>query len=218
MRGTLPLLVCTLLLTACGSDPQELAERSSADSLRAAVAVELRQASLRDREQASVEQERAERDAEAAAARRCEAVATLPASITEIVRDPKEYAAADPCGTKLIDEVVARFVRTNDKAYLEALDALSLGGDSKTNEALGDAVLDLFRARPVELIRHLYDLQGDPASTDVDALLVSVVQLGDDDELDGEVRAILRRLDRGVDLSTDQKRYLARLESQFWGT
>ncbi|MBC8145700.1 MAG: hypothetical protein H7X80_08940 [bacterium] len=59
-------------------------------------------------------------------------------------------------------------------------------------------------------------LQGDPAATDVGALLITEIQLGRTDEFDNEIHGILDKLEGGSDLSTDQKRFLSRIESQFW--
>jgi hypothetical protein len=218
MRRLLLPLLCTPLFFGCESDPRDPKAIAEADSLRAAVAVEIREASLRDKEREVADRDREAREREVAERRRCDAADGLPASIERIMSEPREYAANDACSARLMDALVERFIHTNEKQYLETLDALSRAGDSKTNEILGSAVLDLFRARPVELIQHLYSLQGDPASTEVDALLVSEIQLGRNSAFDSEIRTILERLELGDDLTTDQKRYLARIESQFWAS
>ena len=218
MRRILTIVTSIALLAGCADDGPDDAERASTDSLRNAVAVEIRQAEARDRAERLIEEEQMRRQREADARRRCSALERMPASLAEIIEEPKLYAATDSCAAKLMDEIVARFVRTNEKQYLTALDALSRAGDGKTNELLGGAVLDLFRARPVKLVQHLYSLQGDPTATDVDALLVSEIQLGRNSAFDDEITRILHRLENGAELSTDQKRYLSRIESQFWAS
>jgi hypothetical protein len=218
MRGFLLLLLSVPLFVACGGDPKERAAESTADSLRAAVAVELRQTAAREKERQTLDRARDEREREGAERRRCEAARSLPTSLEKIMSSPRDFVSNDTCSAVLMDELVARFVSTNEKQYLEALDALSRAGDSKSNEIIGSAVLDLFRARPVELVRHLYSMQGDPASTEVDALLVSEIQLGRNSAFDDEIRQILERLESGTDLTMDQKRFLARIESQMWAS
>lgn len=218
MRNTLRILIAAALLAGCASDPRQAADQFAADSLRAVVDVEIRQAAARQKVEAQAEREREAREDEIASAQRCDAAQGLPASLEKIMAEPRLYAAGDECARTLLDAIVTRFARTNEKQYLEALDALSRAGDSKSNEVIGKAVLDIFRARPVELVRHLYDLQGDPASTEVDALLVTEIQLGRNSSFDDEIHALLERLESGVDLTTDQKRYLARIESQMWAS
>jgi hypothetical protein len=218
MRRTVRILLALPLLAGCASDPKEEAEQWARDSIRAVVDVEIRQAAARQKVEAQAEREREDKEHAVAVAKRCQAVAGLPGSLEKVIAEPRLYAGGDTCARDLMDAIVERFTRTNEKQYLEALDALSLAGDSKSNEALGNAVLDLFRARPIELIRHLYDLQGDPAATEVDALLVTEIQLGRNSSFTEEIQAILDRLETGVELSTDEKRYLARIESQMWAT
>lgn len=218
MHRSLPPLACLLLLVGCASDPKELADESQADSIRALVDVEIRQAAARQKVESQAEREREDAEHAVATRKRCEAAGGLPATLEKIMAEPRLYVGGDTCARELTEALVERFTRSNEKQYLEALDALSRAADSKSNEVLGNAVLDLFRARPVELVRHLYDLQGDPAATEVDALLVTEIQLGRNSAFDNEIRAILERLESGVDLTTDQKRYLARIESQMWAS
>ena len=212
MKNPLRLAVAGLLLAGCASDTDTTSDEYSADSLRAAVAVEISQAAAKQKVEERAERQRREKENAALAERRCSAASLLPGSLRVVMEEPRNYVGADSCAQQLLDGIVTRFVRTNEKQYLEALDALSRVSDSKSTEVMGNAVLDLFRTRPVELVRHLYDLQGDPSATEVDALLVTEIQLGRNSTFDNEIRQILERLETGAELTTDQKRFLARID------
>ncbi|MBC8146273.1 MAG: hypothetical protein H7X80_11870, partial [bacterium] len=156
-------IVCLTLVGACNSGKMERASEVSTDSLRSAVAVDIRQASSTDdariqADRARAESARADVERDADARHRCKAAASLPQSIDKILAEPKDYVGNDSCAAVLADAVVARFIRSNDKQYLAVLDALSRAADSKSTELLGAAVLDLFRAKPIELVKHLYML------------------------------------------------------------
>lgn len=216
MTRGLFVLAVALPFAACDSSKTNRMSSVSVDSLRSEVGVAVRTASDEDDARRRSEKVIAESERSSNERRRCDAASNLPESIDLIVEKPKDYVGDDSCAAVLADALVERFVRSDEKKYLEALDILSRAADSKSTELLGAAVLDLFRARPVELIRHLYRMQGDPTATEVDALLITEIQLGRDDAFNSEIHGILDRLESGDDLSTDEKRFLSRLESQFW--
>src|SRR5687767_10763467 len=191
MTRTILLAACAATFCACASDRMDRVSEVSTDSLRNAVAVEIRQTSSQDDARLRADKERSDSENAANARHRCDAAESLPESIERIMAQPKDYVSNDSCAAILADAIIARFIRTDEKRYLEVLDALSRAADSKATELLGAAVLDLFRARPVELIRHLYSLQGDPAATEVSSLLITVIQLGRNSEFDTEIHGIL---------------------------
>lgn len=209
-------VAAALCLLSCDTDDKVRVDDNSADSLRVAVAVETREAAARHREQLDAEEDRRAAESIVGARRRCEAARSLPGSLDRIFDEPADYVAGDSCMSELLGAIVERFVRDGDDKYLDALDALSKHADSRATEVFGDALIDLFRARPVELVKHLYALQGDATATEIDALLVTEIQLGKGGARDDGIRSIIEDLERGKRLTTDEKRYLSRLESQLW--